>query len=199
MKNRIWKTGLLTACLAGGLMFGFGADAQAAGLPDGLRAGGQELGGLSRQEADEKIEEYVSGLQDRSVTIQAGDRTLETTSGELGLSWSNRDVVEETVASLTEGNLLKRYMALTDLEQEGAEIPVETAVDEAKLAAPVETTFDGMDGSAKNASITRENGEFVITPSEKGIAVDTAATAQVVNAALAEAGEFALVKGCRHS
>ncbi|OUQ16489.1 vanomycin resistance protein VanB [Lachnoclostridium sp. An14] len=189
MKNRIWKTGLLTACLAGGLMFGFGADAQAAGLPDGLRAGGQELGGLSRQEADEKIEEYVSGLQDRSVTIQAGDRTLETTSGELGLSWSNRDVVEETVASLTEGNLLKRYMALTDLEQEGAEIPVETAVDEAKLAALVETTFDGMDGSAKNASITRENGEFVITPSEKGIAVDTAATAQVVNAALAEAGD----------
>ena len=59
MKNRIWKTGLLTACLAGGLIFGFGADAQAAGLPDGLRAGGQELGGLSRQEADEKIEEYV--------------------------------------------------------------------------------------------------------------------------------------------
>ncbi len=189
MKNRIWKIGVLTVCLAGGFAFGSGTAAEAAGLPEGLKAGGQELGGLSREEADRKIEEYVNGLQDRIISIQLGDETLEASSAELGVYWSNKDVVDEAVSGLTEGNLLKRYKALTDLKQQGEELPVELSVDEEKLTALMTESLGGMENGPKDASITRENGEFVITPSEKGMAVDAAATAEAVNTALAAAGD----------
>ena len=186
MKNWFFEKGLLTAVLAAGMVLGSGVCARAAVLPDGLRVGDQELGGLSREEADQKIEEYVNGLQDQKISIKVGDQVLETTSKAMGLSWSNRDAVDEVVSSLTEGNLLKRYMAQTDLEQEGAELPIETAVDEETVTAFVTEQCSGMEGGAKNASITRENGEFVITPSEKGITVDTAATVQAINEAIGE-------------
>ena len=133
MKKEFFEKGILTVCLAAGMILGSGFCSLAAVLPDGLQVGGQELGGLSREEADRKIEEYVDGLPDQTISIQVGDQTLETTTKAMGLSWSNRDAVDEVVSALTEGNLLKRYMAETDLEQEGREIPVETAVDEAAV------------------------------------------------------------------
>lgn len=192
MNNRIWKTGLLTVCLTGGFVFGTGTAARAAGLPSGLRAGGQELGGLTREEADRKIEEYVGSLQDRTISIRMGDRTVEAVSADLGLYWSNKDVVDEAVSGLTEGNLLKRYKALTDLEQQGEELQVDLAVDEAKVAALVTESLGGTENAPKNATITRENGEFVVTPSEKGLAVDTAATTEAISVALAAAGDGAV-------
>lgn len=192
MKNRIWKNKILMLCLAGGFSIGAGMNAEAAGLPDGLRAGGQELGGLSREEAEGKIQEYVDSLQGRVITIEMGDRTLEAASADLGVYWSNKDVVDEAVAELTEGNLLKRYKALTDLKQEGEELPVQLSVDEEKLTALVTESMGGLDSGPKNASITRENGEFVITPSEKGLAVDAAATAEAISRALTEAGDGAV-------
>ena len=129
MKSRIWKNGLYAACLAAGVTLGGGAPALAAELPAGLQVGGQDLGGLDREEADQKIEEYVNGLQDQQISIHVGDQVLETSAKELGLAWSNREAVDETMDSLTEGNLLRRYMAATDLAQEGGGLTVETAVD----------------------------------------------------------------------
>ena len=116
MKKEFFEKGILTVCLAAGMILGSGFCSLAAVLPDGLQVGGQELGGLSREEADRKIEEYVDGLPDQTISIQVGDQTLETTTKAMGLSWSNRDAVDEVVSALTEGTLLKRYMAETDLD-----------------------------------------------------------------------------------
>lgn len=185
MKKKLLEKGIWTACLAAGMAVGVHFCAAAAVLPDGLRVGEQELGGLSREEADQKIEEYVSGLPDQKISIQVGDQTLETTSKAMGLFWSNRDAVDEVVSGLTEGNLLRRYMAQTDLKQEGAQLQVETAVDQAAMTAFLTEQCSGMEGGPKNASITRQNGEFVITPSEKGVTVDIEATVQAVNEAVA--------------
>ena len=74
MKSRIWKNGLYAACLAAGVTLGGGAPALAAELPAGLQVGGQDLGGLDREEADQKIEEYVNGLQDQQISIHVGIR-----------------------------------------------------------------------------------------------------------------------------
>ena len=186
MKSRIWKNGLYAACLAAGVTLGGGAPALAAELPAGLQVGGQDLGGLDREEADQKIEEYVNGLQDQQISIHVGDQVLETSAKELGLAWSNREAVDETMDSLTEGNLLRRYMAATDLAQEGGGLKVETAVDGETVAVYLAAQCADLDGAPKNATITREDGEFVITPSEKGLTLDSEATAQAVNEALAE-------------
>ena len=185
MKKKLLEKGIWTACLAAGMAVGVHFCAAAAVLPDGLRVGEQELGGLSREEADQKIEEYVNNLPDQKISIQVGDQTLETTSKAMGLFWSNRDAVDEVVSGLTEGNLLRRYMAQTDLKQEGAQLQVETAVDQAAMTAFLTEQCSGMEGGPKNASITRQNGEFVITPSEKGVTVDIEATVQAVNEAVA--------------
>ena len=149
MKSRIWKNGLYAACLAAGVTLGGGAPALAAELPAGLQVGGQDLGGLDREEADQKIEEYVNGLQDQQISIHVGDQVLETSAKELGLAWSNREAVDETMDSLTEGNLLRRYMAATDLAQEGGGLKVETAVDGETVAVYLAAQCADLDGGAE--------------------------------------------------
>ena len=186
MKKKTWIIAAVAVCCAVGVGAGSSSYIWAAGLPAGLKVGGQDLGGLTREEADQKIEEYVNSIQNQTITLKVGEQAFETSSEELGFHWSNRDAVEETVAQLTEGNLLKRYMANMDLQQEGAEISIETAVDSEKVAAFVNEKCTDLSGAAKNATITRENGQFVVTPSEKGVTVDIDATVQAINEAVAD-------------
>lgn len=186
MKKKTWIIAAVAVCCAVGVGAGSSSYIWAAGLPAGLKVGGQDLGGLTREEADQKIEEYVNSIQNQTITLKVGEQAFETSSEELGFHWSNRDAVEEMVAQLTEGNLLKRYMANMDLQQEGAEISIETAVDSEKVAAFVNEKCTDLSGAAKNATITRENGQFVVTPSEKGVTVDIDATVQAINEAVAD-------------
>ena len=48
------------------------------------------------------------------------------------------------------------------------ELPIEVAADAEKVSAFVNEKCGGIITQAANASITRENGEFVITPSPDG-------------------------------
>ncbi|RGZ01265.1 vanomycin resistance protein VanB [Clostridium sp. AM58-1XD] len=184
MKKKVWIGGLAAAVLAVGVLALYPTDAQATEIPVGISAGGQDLGGLTKEEAEQTIRDYVTSMEGQKITLTIGQNEVETTAGDLGFHWSNEEAVEETVSRFTEGNLLKRYMVLKDLEKEGAEIKLETAVDQAKVEAFVNENSTGLEGGAKDASITRENGQFIITPGEPGIAVDAEATAAALNEAL---------------
>ena len=120
MKKKVWAGGVFAACLAVGVLTAAPLYTGAAELPAGLTAGGQDLGGLTREEADQKIREYVSSMENQKITLEIGDQSVETTAKDLGFHWSNEDAVGEAVGKLTECILLKRYMAARDLEKEVA-------------------------------------------------------------------------------
>ncbi|WP_101876885.1 VanW family protein [Lachnoclostridium edouardi] len=186
MKKKVWAGGVFAACLAVGVLTAAPLYTGAAELPAGLTAGGQDLGGLTREEADQKIREYVSSMENQKITLEIGDQSVETTAKDLGFHWSNEDAVGEAVGKLTEGNLLKRYMAARDLEKEGAEVKIETAVDSGAVETFVNENCSGLAGAAQDATITRVDGQFQITPSAKGVVVDIEATKNALDQAMAE-------------
>ena len=158
----------------------------AAEIPAGISVGGQDVSGLTKDEAKEKIRSYVDSLKDQKITLQIGGTAAETAAADLGFSWSNEADVDEAAAGMTEGNLLKRYMAFKDIQDSGSDIPLETAVDSAKVQEFVNANSSELGGQAKDAVITRENGEFVITPEENGITVDIEATVAALNEAVSQ-------------
>ena len=92
-------------------------------IPDRVYFGEVSVGGLNGQEAEEAVNEYLKQLGTARITLAAGDNTIETTAGDLGISWSNPDIVKEAQGLGKAGNLVVRYMAMKDLEHEDKVTP----------------------------------------------------------------------------
>ena len=188
MKNNTWFTGLSAVLLAAGISFMLPVSAQAEeGIPHGIYVGEQDLGGMTQEEAKKAVQDYVNGLSNQKITLDVDGTMVDTTAQALGFYWSNPEVVEQTADQYSKGNIIQRFFALSDLEAEPVKLDLKAQVDGAKVAEFVETECAGLVAEAQNATITRENGQFIVTPSVTGLAVDTQATTNALNEAI-EAG-----------
>lgn len=184
MKKK-WITGLGAALLVCGLVVVLPTEIHAGEIPNGIYVGDRDLGGMTKEEAQSTIQEYIDGLADQKITLTVDGTRVETTAEALGFHWTNTDAVEDAVGDLLGGNLIRRYMNRKDLEKNPVKVDLETSMDETKVAGFVEAECASLVETAKDATITRENGKFVVTPSVVGKAVDVEATKQALDDALA--------------
>lgn len=140
---------------------------------DGIYMGDVDLSGMTADEAKLKVGEYVNSLKQRVVTFGApDDKYVAVTVGDLGLKWINESDIDEAAAIGKKGNIVKRYKALKDLKQGNKIFELELDIDKELLRAVLEEQCKEYDIAAVDASIKRENGEFVITGGQTGQAVD---------------------------
>ena len=185
MKTKRWAKGLCMAAFIG-MSVGIPFCAEASQIPEGVFIGNNSLGGMTKEEAKTAVEEYVESLSNQKITLDISGETVETTASELGFHWSNTDAVDQAAGAISDGNLIKQYMAKKDLEVENLVIPLETSMDDEKVSAFVQEKCSGLTAEAQNATITRADGKFVITPSVVGKTVDIGATRQALDDALAQ-------------
>ncbi len=107
-------------------------------MPDGVYAGEQNLGGMTKEEAGQAVADYAAALTAQKITVNIGGQAVETSAVELGFSWSNQDVMDDVAAAYTGGNLIRQYMTKKDLEAEPYKVPLEFDADGAKLDAFVQ-------------------------------------------------------------
>ncbi len=193
MKMNAWIAGVSVA-VAAGLMLVTPVSARAdETIPVGVYVGGMDLAGMTRDEAEQTVQEYVDAKLNQSVTLDVNGTPAETTAGALGLRWDNTDAVEQAMAdSEVKGNLIRRYMKEKDLQENPVQIELEMSVDQEKVLAFVEEKCGEAIAEPQDATITRQDGAFLITPSVTGIAVDMDATEAALNEALRAEGTDAV-------
>ena len=155
-------------------------------MPDGVYAGEQNLGGMTKEEAGQAVADYAAALTAQKITVNIGGQAVETSAVELGFSWSNQDVMDDVAAAYTGGNLIRQYMTKKDLEAEPYKVPLEFDADGAKLDAFVQEKCAPLIGEAKDATITRTGDGFQIEEETVGVAIDLEATKAALAAALTE-------------
>ncbi|MEY8354433.1 VanW family protein [Lachnospiraceae bacterium 54-53] len=185
MKKKTLSKIMAAVVLAAGIGFLSPVHAMADTLPDGIYVGDYNLGGMTEEEASQKIQGLVNEMENQKVTLVVDGKPVETTAKELGFHWSNPEAVAQAASSWQGGNLIKRYLNKKDIEQNHVIIPLETALDDGSVAAFVAEKCASAVAEPRNAAIVRENGVFVVTPSAIGKAVDVEATKQALDAALA--------------
>lgn len=185
MKKNAWIAGV-TAVMTASLIFMTPVSARADEIiPAGIYVGDLSLEGMTKNEAEQTVKEYVEAKLNQSVTLDVNGTMAETSARELGLSWSNPDAVDEALkGSEVKGNLIRRYMKEKDLQENPVKVQLEMNVDQESVSAFVEEQCQGAVAEAQDATITRENNEFIITPSVTGLAVDMDATERALNEAL---------------
>lgn len=196
MRKIAWIAGV-TAVMASGLIFMTPVSARAEEvIPAGVYVGGLNLEGMTKNEAEQTVKDYVNAKLDQSVTLDVNGTMAKTSARELGLSWNNTDAVDKAMeGSAVKGNLIRRYMKEKDLQENPVKIELEMKVDQEGISAFVEEKCSGAVTAARDATIVRENGQFVITPSVTGITVDMEATELALNEALnAEGTEGVMVE-----
>lgn len=185
MKKRVWAMSA-AALAAAGLMIMTPVSTWAAEpIPEGVYVGSMSLAGLSEKEAEKKVSEYVEDKLNQTITLVVNGKEVAASAEELGLSWENQDAVNESLKGTeVTGNLILRYMKKKDLQENPKKIELDMDVDQEKVAAFVTEKCDTSVTEPVNASITRENGEFVITPGVPGMTIDIEGTKGALNEAL---------------
>lgn len=185
MKKKTLSICLAASMLAVGIGFFSPAYVMADTLPDGIYVGDYNLGGLTEEEAGQKIQGLVNEMENQKITLVVDGQPVDTTAKDLGFHWSNPEAVSQAASSWQGGNLLKRYLNKKDIEHNPVIIPLETSLDDGRLASFVAEKCAPAVTEPKNASIVRQNGAFTVTPSVIGKTVDVEATKQALNAAFA--------------
>ncbi|NBH14998.1 hypothetical protein D3Z36_12640 [Lachnospiraceae bacterium] len=141
-------------------------------IPQRVYFGEVAVGGMTQEEAKTAVEEYISGKLDQKVTLQAGKNTVQVPVSQFGISWGNPEIAEEAVGLGKSGNLITRYKAMKDLENEDKVYDLSYKVDEAMISRVLESNAQTLNTEAKDGGLTRENGSFTVVPGSQGVSIN---------------------------
>lgn len=155
-------------------------------IVDGVYAGGVNLSGLTVKEAESAVQDYINELESKSVTMVTGDHKDTFKLGDIGIEWSNPEILDEAVELGKSGNLIARFKALADLKTENHVYELNLEVNKKAITKYIKKTLMAYDQKAKEPQISRSDGEFKITKEEDGLTVDSKATIKSINKLLKE-------------
>ncbi len=178
--------GILVAVAAFVLVFGailtpVQAEEADGKIENGIYIGNVDVSGLSEEEAVQKVQAYIDEIGQAEITLNAMNNNSHTICAEdIGLTWINADVVTQAVETGKTGNIVQRYKVLKDLEHENLVLPLEFTVDTQAVQNIIAEECAAYNVEAVDATLKRENGEFVIEPGITGVVIDEAASAETI-------------------
>lgn len=139
----------------------------------GVFIGGIDVSGMTPEEANQAVEAYVEEGKTVSITLNAVEGNQVTvTAGDMGLAWSNPEVIEEAAALGKKGNVVQRYKTLQDLQHENKVFDLTLSPDKELIRKVVTEQCGQFNVEAKDAQLTRTDGVFTVTPGQVGCVVD---------------------------
>lgn len=150
-------------------------------IESGIYVNDMNLSGMTTQEAKGKIEEYIASFGDAQITLNAAEGgAIVATASELGLKWGNESILDEAANFGRDGDILRCYKELKDLEYKNKVYKVSFDFDRNKIKALIEENAEQYNQEAVNATLTRTEDGFEITEGQAGVVVDTEASADAV-------------------
>ena len=128
-------------------------------IEDGVYIGNIYVGGMTEEEAVSAVEAYVESADSAEMTLKTGDKSVSVTAADLGISFSNLNVVDEAIDVGRSGNLIKRYKDKKDLQQGDKVIALSLDVDSDAVASILSEKAAQLNQEAVDNGLVRENGE----------------------------------------
>lgn len=139
------------------------------------------VGGLTKSEAIDEYSSYIRGIDRLKLTFTTSNGSFSTTLKDIDLDVSPEDAVDVALGYGRRGNILCRYKEIKGLENDNAILVPEKTYSESKLKEIIETESADIVTEPKNASITRQDGEFVVSDGVKGTVVKVDDTIEAFN------------------
>lgn len=142
-------------------------------IEKGIYIGQINVSGMTREQATQSVNDYVDSLLNKEITLVVTDENSVTvTATDLGLSWTNPEVIEDAARLAKAGNILERYKATQDLAHENQVFEMKLEFDSDLVSTILSEQCAVFDEEAKDATIVRKGGAFEITDGAQGIALN---------------------------
>ena len=140
-----------------------------------------DLSGLTEDEAEKKIEDYVATFGDARITLHAPEEgEISASAAELGLKWGNHEILDEALSFGRDGDILQCYKELRDLEYANKVYRVSFDFDKNKIRSLIEENAEQYDQEAVNATLKKTENGFEVTEGQTGRVVDRDGTTELV-------------------
>lgn len=139
-----------------------------------------DVSSMTKTEAEAAVEDFVNGLRSKGIAIMVNDNVIYTTLGDMGYTYDATDSIDQALSLGKSGNLIKRYKDLKDIEQGSVTYPLTFSFDESKIRDLVTVDLSAYNVAPVNATVTRDNGQFVYTDHVVGSKVNIDKTTQVI-------------------
>ena len=139
------------------------------------------LSGMKEDEAKELIASKLAEYQALTVDLIAEEAKVQVTLTDLGFGLDNgEEVLEKALFYGKKGSVWERYSQIKELEESKKVFKLAFSVDEEFIKTVIEEKIPELENAAKDATIKRENGQFVLTDDVKGVAVDATESSKVI-------------------
>ena len=144
-------------------------------VSNGIFLSGIDVGGMTREQVMEAARSKIEELGQTQVTVSVDENSSYCTLAELGLTWSNSEIVDELLHLGATGNIVKRYKDRKDLEHENKRYSMKFDLSKEKALSCAES-FSSFNTEPVNASIyTQDDLTPGVEGGTEGITVDTQA------------------------
>lgn len=179
-----WMLGCAAAAVGLFVVFGHPKPARAE-VPDtaleGVFIENVSVGGMTEEEITQAVDAKLEELRACTIRLIAGNQSVETTAGDLGLTCTNTDVVRQALYAGQRGNVLDRFLVQRHLQETGPEVlELSFSVDADAVRSVVENQAGAMNTQAVDASLTLENGTFVVHEGQDGYVINTDASVEKI-------------------
>ncbi|MGI5999717.1 MAG: VanW family protein [Candidatus Merdisoma sp.] len=182
MRKMTWFAGLvLSLVLTAGSTETQAADASSGNvIHTGVYIDGIDVSGMTVAEAQTAIESYVQEMGTEPLTLNIGDNQLQTTLGDLGLSCTNLEVIEEAAQLGKTGNIIQRYKDRKDLEHENKNYQLEWTLDSALVTEYVNAECTQFDQEAVDATLEKNGSSFEYVAGTEGLLLDVEGSVEAI-------------------
>lgn len=128
-----------------------------------------DVSGMKAAQAKEALEAQIVTYQSETVTLIADETSAEVTLGDLGFQIKDLDkLIKMAVAYGKEGSVWARHKEIKSLTKEAKKFAVTYDIDEKAVKKTLSEKLPRLKNAAQDATITRQNGQFVITEGKAG-------------------------------
>ncbi len=130
----ILKAAIMGAVLAAAIPVGVSAQKTVASSSDstianGVHVEGVDLSGMSPEAAKQALENKIAAMASTPVRLTLDDNVITSSLADLGYTCTNLDIVDSLTSIGKSGNIVERYKAQKDLENNTVEYRLEFTVD----------------------------------------------------------------------
>jgi len=165
----------LMAAIGGGVLYAWGREYDGRVLP-GVSVGATYLGGLTREQAAEKLATDYGWLGNGEITLDGPDGQSTISYADIGRGPDSTSLVDAALAAGRHDDPLTNLIRGPQAAINGVTLDSAVTYDRAKLAAAVDTLATTIDQTPTDAFVAPgQNGTYSVSPAKDGRAVDKTA------------------------
>jgi chemotaxis protein CheY-P-specific phosphatase CheC len=143
------------------------------------------MSGKTYDEAVKLIRDKVKSMSTANITLNSiGGNSVSATAQDLGLTWDDTNLVADALYVGRSGNIAERYKERKDLEHDKKVYPINVEFDRETVEAIVNEQGELYNVEATDATLSKADGDFVVTPGTKGEKIDANASVSRIMSAL---------------